>query len=104
MTATESLLHVVDGIAEDFDRTMDMVDQLDQSILAKAFHGELVPQDPNDEPASVLLERIRAEREAPSAKPRAKKKTPGSTKRTKKAPPVSMNENDDLPLFSQLQK
>jgi type I restriction enzyme, S subunit len=36
--------------------------QLDQSILAKAFRGELVPQDPNDEPAAVLLDRIRAER------------------------------------------
>lgn len=34
---------------------------LTQSLLAKAFRGELVPQDPNDEPASVLLERIRAE-------------------------------------------
>ncbi|WP_441290243.1 restriction endonuclease subunit S [Sorangium sp. KYC3313] len=36
---------------------------LDRAILAKAFRGELVPQDPNDEPASVLLERLRAERE-----------------------------------------
>ncbi len=36
--------------------------QLDQSILAKAFRGELVPQDPNDEPASQLLERIQSER------------------------------------------
>jgi type I restriction enzyme S subunit len=39
------------------------VDNLDRSILAKAFRGELVPQDPTDEPAAVLLERIRAERE-----------------------------------------
>jgi len=42
--------------------------QLDQSILAKAFRGELVPQDPNDEPASVLLERIRQQREATGSK------------------------------------
>ncbi len=49
--------------------------QLDQSILAKAFRGELVPQDPNDEPAAVLLDRIRAERERlGSGKKRSKAK------------------------------
>lgn len=46
------------------------IDQLSQSILAKAFRGELVPQDPNDEPASVLLERIKAQR---ASEPKAKR-------------------------------
>jgi type I restriction enzyme S subunit len=44
------------------------VDELTPAFLAKAFRGELVPQDPNDEPASVLLERVRAAREAEPAK------------------------------------
>jgi type I restriction enzyme S subunit len=50
---------------------------LNQSILAKAFRGELVPQDPNDEPAAVLLERIRREREGNGASGRATKRRPG---------------------------
>lgn len=50
------------------------LEKLDQSILAKAFRGELVPQDPNDEPASVLLERIRAEREAATSSGNGKKR------------------------------
>ena len=44
------------------------LDALDRSILARAFRGELVPQDPSDEPASALLDRIRAERAAAPAK------------------------------------
>jgi type I restriction enzyme, S subunit len=48
--------------------------QLDRSILAKAFRGELVPQDPNDEPAAALVERIRAEREQTST-PKQRGKT-----------------------------
>lgn len=43
-----------------------------QNILRAAFSGQLVPQDPNDEPASVLLARIRAER-AVTPKPRGRK-------------------------------
>ncbi len=37
--------------------------QLRNSILQWAIQGKLIPQDPNDEPASALLERIRAEKE-----------------------------------------
>ena len=45
-----------------FTTNSTLLERLNQSILAKAFRGELVPQDPNDEPASALLERIRAEK------------------------------------------
>ncbi len=58
----ESLFAYADSILEQAKASLAELDQLDQSILAKAFRGELVPQDPNDEPASVLLERIKAER------------------------------------------
>ncbi len=55
--------------------------QLDQSILSKAFKGELVPQDPNDEPASELLARIRATREADLASKKSSKKKAASKKK-----------------------
>ena len=57
---------------------------LKQSILQKAFSGELVPQDPNDEPASVLLERIKAEKEEELTKAKANKIPKKSTKRKTK--------------------
>lgn len=44
-----------------------------RAILAAAFSGQLVPQDPDDEPASVLLERIRAERAAAAPTKRTRK-------------------------------
>lgn len=51
------------------------LDRLTQSILAKAFRGELVPQDPNDEPAEKLLERIIAEKEQNKPKKTTRKRT-----------------------------
>ncbi len=49
--------------------------RLRQSILKWAFEGKLADQDPNDEPASALLDRIMAEREATAAKTKTKPKT-----------------------------
>ena len=50
--------------------------QLRQKILDLAIRGKLVPQDPNDEPASVLLERVKAEKERLIAKSNAQKSRP----------------------------
>ena len=59
----EEKLSRIDKTLEDIDAQLARSKALRQSILKKAFNGQLVPQDPNDEPASVLLDRIRAERE-----------------------------------------
>lgn len=56
-------------------RALTLLDRLESSLLAKAFRGELVPQDPNDEPASVLLDRIRAERAADTKPKRGRKQS-----------------------------
>jgi type I restriction enzyme S subunit len=63
-----------------------LIDHLDQAILAKAFQGELVQQDPNDEPASVLLERIKGERPAEVARRIAKATIGPGVKRRRKKP------------------
>jgi type I restriction enzyme, S subunit len=60
----EKLFKAIDSIAQDYQKARQLLDRLDQATLAKAFRGELVPQDPNDEPAAALLERIQAERQA----------------------------------------
>ena len=59
----EELFALADQIEARYAKAKAYIDKLTQSILVKAFRGELVPQDPNDEPASVLLQRIRQERQ-----------------------------------------
>ena len=54
----EILLLFADKIESRYLKAKAQLDKIPQSILAKAFWGELVPQDPDDEPANLLLERI----------------------------------------------
>ena len=59
----EKTFSVLDETETDIAQELQKADALRQSVLRKAFAGRLVAQDPHDEPASVLLDRIRAERE-----------------------------------------
>ncbi|MBD2254462.1 restriction endonuclease subunit S [Nostoc parmelioides] len=91
----ERCFALADMLAEQVADAKSKHEILDQSILAKAFRGELVPQDPNDEPASVLLEHIRAERAKLQTKTAEKSTlrlgsvttTKTSARRTKKTQP-----------------
>ena len=59
----ERRLSVVEGLEASIEANLKRAERLRQAVLKRAFAGELVPQDPSDEPADVLLERIRVERE-----------------------------------------
>jgi type I restriction enzyme S subunit len=58
----ELKLSIIDSVAPEIDVAIRRSAALRRSILERAFSGKLVPQDPSDEPASVLLERIAARR------------------------------------------
>ncbi len=67
------LLSAAEAIAQRFAKATDRLRRAEQAALNKAFRGELVPQDPTDEPATFLLERIRAakaDEPAPTRRPR----------------------------------
>ena len=86
-TTPEELATAWQRVATHFDLLLDRpeaVDALEQTILQLAVRGLLVPQDPTDEPASVLLQRIRAEKDRLIAE--------GKIKRDKPLPPITDQE------------
>lgn len=76
----DEAMNLMESVSEVQASMQSSLTQLDQSILAKAFRGELVPQDPRDEPASELLARIRTAREDAAANSRSRKKKKSKAK------------------------
>lgn len=90
-TTPEELADNWQRVATHFDRLLDRpeaIDALEQTILQLAVRGLLVPQDPNDEPASELLKKIRAEKDRLIAE--------GKIKRDKPLEPI---EDDEKPFL-----
>src|SRR5258708_903297 len=88
----------LDKVAAQHARAAHLLPKLDQAILAKAFRGDLVFQDPTDEPASMLLERIRAARADETRTKRSRRlrdpSTPGAPR--EKATMTKSRHDDDV--------
>ncbi|MEH2235000.1 restriction endonuclease subunit S [Nostoc sp.] len=75
----EDAFSIIDQLEKTIDTNLKRAERLRQSILKQAFEGQLVPQDPKDEPAEKLLERIQAEK-AKQVTTKTKKKTKSQIK------------------------
>jgi type I restriction enzyme S subunit len=93
-TTPEELADAWQRVAQHFDLLLDRpqaIDALEQALLQLAVRGLLVPQDPTDEPASVLLQKIRTEKDRLIAA--------GQIKRDKPLPPITDEEKPfELPV------
>ena len=86
----DKMKSISDGLLQTIQQQQKYAEMLRQSILQQAVEGKLCEQDPNDEPASVLLEKIKAEKERLIAEKKIKKQKP--------LPPISEEEKTfDLP-------
>jgi type I restriction enzyme S subunit len=88
----QRLFTLADQLDARLNAARKVVDRLTPALLAKAFRGELVPQDPNDEPANVLLERLAATRRA------ARQAEAGAGKPSRRGRPKAAAKPDQLPL------
>ena len=92
MPEVERRLSIVDEIEAQVDANLKRAARLRQGILKRAFEGRLVPQDPTDEPAEKLLERIRQNRSTLNV-------TGGGVIR--RVPRRSLTNETQLPLFDE---
>ena len=103
----QELFALADRIEKRCHTVKTQVEQLTPILLDKAFRGELVPQDPNDEPATVLLEHIQAqrEREAVEPKPTAQIERPRRIKMTVDTVKEAINQlPEDIFSFDELRE
>jgi type I restriction enzyme S subunit len=83
----EKLFHFADSLEVKYKKAMQRVEKIEQSVLAKAFRGELAPQDPNDEPAEELLKRILSEKaKLETVRKKSKRSRKLKTRKLKKHP------------------
>lgn len=102
VATAEKYLSLLDKLASAVAEARHKAKHLRASLLAEAFAGRLVPQDPNDEPASELLARIRADRAAAVPAKRARAARGARTRKELPAPPTRVTgdnyEQGALPL------
>jgi type I restriction enzyme S subunit len=85
----EELLQQADLVELRHQAAVLRLSEAPRAVLAKAFRGELVPQDPSEEPASVMLERVRAQRVATTVE---EGRTPGRRTSSRPMPPARPRE------------
>lgn len=99
----ESLFALADSVEKQYQDAKARTDRLTQALLAKAFRGELVPQDPNDEPAEQLLERIQQQRaEQAKSKPKSGRKTSTAKSKPEKITAMTLTEAPEHYLLTLL--
>ena len=92
----ERRLSVIQQAEATVEASLKRAERLRQSILKQAFSGRLAPQDPNDEPAAVLLARIQAERAAAETAAKARRK-PRRRRRSRPPPAQQLNLAEGTP-------
>lgn len=93
-SGVESIIEIFQtkiSVSAELTHQLDLVKQLRQAFLREAMQGKLVPQDPNDEPASELLEKIKVEKER-LVKDKKIKKHPPAGRAGKPLPPITKEE------------